>query len=85
MSGNTVYLTKSPDAYGGVSVFLNPVLIAGQAGTAANSYVASPAFVSGAANENLTISTSTGIISGIPGQFTANSTPDKELLPLRML
>ena len=79
MSGNTVYLTKSPDAFGAVSVFLNPVLIAGQAGTAANSYVASPAWVSGAANENMTISTSTGITSGIPGQFTANSTPTKTI------
>jgi hypothetical protein len=79
MSGNTAYLTKSPDAFGGVSVFLNPVLIAGQAGTAANSFVASPAFVSGAANENLTISATTGIISGIPGQFTAGSTPIKNI------
>jgi hypothetical protein len=79
ISGNTVYLTKSPDAYGGVSVFLNPVLIAGQAGTVANSYVATPAFVSGAANENLTLSTSNGSISGIPGQFTANSTPTKTI------
>jgi hypothetical protein len=79
MSGNTIYLTKSPDAYGGVSVFLNPVLIAGQSGTAANSFVASPAFVSGAANENVTISTSNGIISGIPGQFTAGNTPVKNI------
>jgi hypothetical protein len=79
MSGNTVYLTKSPDAFGGVSVYLNPVLIAGQAGTAANAFVASPAFVSGAANENITISASNGIISGIPGQFTATNTPAKNI------
>ncbi len=79
MSGNTVYLTKSPDAYGGVSVFLNPVLIAGQAGTAANSYVASPVFIPGAANENLTIASNAGVVSGIPGQFTANSAPVKTI------
>ena len=79
ISGNTVYLTKSPDAYGGVSVFLNPLLISGQAGTVANSYLATPVFIPGAANENVAISTSTGVVSGIPGQFTANSAPVKTI------
>jgi hypothetical protein len=79
MSGNTIYLTKSPDANGQVSVFLNPVLIAGQASTAANSYVATPVFIAGAANENLTLSTNAGTVSGIPGQFTANSAPTKTI------
>lgn len=78
-SGNTVYLTKNPDAFGGVSVFLNPVVISGQANTITNSYVSTPAFVSGTANENVTLSSTTGILSGIPGQFSANSTPTKTI------
>ena len=68
-SGNTIYLTKN-DNIGGLNVFLNPVITAGEIG----SFAAAPAFVGGAANENLTLTTSTGVISGTPGQFTAGNT-----------
>jgi hypothetical protein len=75
LQGGTIYLTKQPDNYGGVFIYLNPVLIGGQANNIANSFTNSPAFVSGAANANITLSNSTGVISGTPGQFTANSSP----------
>jgi hypothetical protein len=69
-SGNTVYLTKS-DGIGQVPIYLNPVATAGQVGT----FSMAPAFVSGGANENLTLTPSNGMISGTPGTFNTNSTP----------
>ena len=74
-SGNSIYLTKSPDSYGGVPVYLNPVVITGQPGASATAYTVSPAISSGAANTNLILSASNGVISGTPGQFSTNSTP----------
>ena len=74
-SGNTVYLTKSPDSYGGVPIYLNPVVIAGQPATTATAFTNSPVFATGTANTNLTLSGSNGAISGTPGQFSTNSTP----------
>lgn len=69
-SGNTIYLTK-PDGIGNVNIFLNPIITAGQPGT----YSISPAFLGGTANEGSLFLNSNGSVSGIPGQFTANSTP----------
>jgi hypothetical protein len=70
-SGSTIYLTKLPDSYGGVNIFLNAIVTGGQAGT----FSATPAFVSGTANEALTINGATGLVSGTPGQFSTNGTP----------
>ncbi|HEX6181743.1 MAG TPA: putative Ig domain-containing protein [Chitinophagaceae bacterium] len=68
-SGNTIYVTKFDSSHAGVPIYLNPVLTNGQAGT----YTLTPAFVSGAANENLSFSS--GTISGTPGRFSTNSNP----------
>lgn len=69
-SGNTIYLTK-PDSYGGLNVYMTPVVTAGQTG----SYTVTPAFESGATKENLSLNAGTGVVSGTPGQFTTSSTP----------
>ncbi|HEY1872275.1 MAG TPA: putative Ig domain-containing protein, partial [Chitinophagaceae bacterium] len=76
-SGNTIYLTKPDLAVSGATpfIYLNPIVTGGQPGT----FAVSPAFLSGAANEALTLSASSGVISGTPGQFTANSAPTKTI------
>jgi hypothetical protein len=58
-----------------VPVYLNPVLITGQASTAAGAYTNLPAFSTGATNTNMTLAATTGIVSGTPGQFSAGNTP----------
>ena len=68
-SGNTIYVTKFDSSFAGVPIYLNPVVTGGQAGT----YSITPAFVSGATNENLSFSN--GTVSGTPGKFSTNSTP----------
>ena len=73
-SVNTIYLTKN-DNIGAVQMFLNPVVTTGQTGT----FSIAPAFVSGIANENMSLTTSNGSVSGTPGQFTTNSTPSHTL------
>ncbi len=73
-SGNTIYLTKN-DNIGGVQVYLNSVVTTGQTGT----FSIAPAFTSGVANENMSLTTATGAIFGTPGQFTTNSTPSHTL------
>lgn len=73
-SGSTIYLTKS-DGIGQQLIYLNPVVTTGQTGA----FSIAPAFVSGAANENMSLTTATGIVSGTPGQFTTNSTPSHTL------
>ena len=70
LTGDNMYVTKS-DGIGQLNVFLNPVMTAGQAG----SFAMAPAFSSGAANENLSFTTSTGQVSGTPGQFTLPGNP----------
>jgi len=74
-SGNTIYLTKNPDAFGAVTVYLNPVLIGGQANTTASAFTNTPAFLTGANNTALTLTGNTGIIFGTPGKFLTDSTP----------
>ncbi|HET7897304.1 MAG TPA: putative Ig domain-containing protein, partial [Flavisolibacter sp.] len=70
VSGNTIYLTKN-DGIGQLSIYMNPVVSAGQV----SSYAVSPAFVSGISNEALSLDNNAGIVSGTPGKFTTDSTP----------
>jgi len=74
ISGNTIYLTKS-DGIGQITVNLNPVITTGQTG----SFSIAPAFTTGATNENMSLNTATGIVSGTPGTFNTNSAPSHTL------
>jgi hypothetical protein len=77
-SGNTIYLTKS-DGIGQITVNLNPVITTGQTG----SFSIAPAFTTGATNENMSLNTATGIVSGTPGHLTRTA-HHPILLPLTM-
>jgi len=73
-SGNPIYLTKN-DNIGAVLMNLNPIVTTGQTGA----FSIAPAFTSGIANENMSLTTATGAVFGTPGQFTTNSTPSHTL------
>jgi hypothetical protein len=70
-SGNTIYVTKN-DGVGQLNVYLTPVITAGQVASFAAGAPGVP-FASGLANENISLTTSTGVVSGTPGQFTTIS------------
>jgi hypothetical protein len=56
-SGNPIYLTKN-DNIGAVLMNLNPIVTTGQTGA----FSIAPAFTSGIANENMSLTTATGAV-----------------------
>ncbi|AEW00028.1 Ig family protein [Niastella koreensis GR20-10] len=72
-SGDPIYLTKS-DSIGQANIYITPVVCAGQLASPITYTVTAP-FTSGASNENLVLTPSTGMISGSPAGLFTSGTP----------